>query len=99
MGNQTYYVIKEDTDFDLPSVSEDLTVRSDFAPSNSMSSLPEPGTDVNEEFMDTSSGLQGIKLYVYQQAAILLPTTEHKLASKVTCVNYLNFQYVTFLLW
>ena len=42
-GNQTYYVIKEDTDFDPPSVSEDLTVRSDFAPSNSVSSLPEPG--------------------------------------------------------
>ena len=45
-GNQTYYVIKEDTDFDLPSVSEDLTVRSDFVPSNSVSSLTKPGTDV-----------------------------------------------------
>ena len=78
--NQTYYVIKEDTDFDPPSVSEDLTVRSDFAPSNSVSSLPEPGTDVKKEFMDTSSSLQGTKLYIYQQAAILLPATEHKLA-------------------
>ena len=84
-GNQTYYVIKEDTDFDPPSVSEDLIVRSDFTPSNSVSSLPEPGTDVKKEFMDTSSGLQGTKLYIYQQAAILLPTTERKLASNVTC--------------
>lgn len=64
-GNQTYYVIKEDTDFDPPSVSEDLTVRSDFAPSNSPSSLTEPGTDVKKEFMDASSGLQGAKLYIY----------------------------------
>ena len=49
-GNQTYYVIKEDTDFDPPSVSEDLTVRSDFTPSNSVSSLPEPGTDVKNSW-------------------------------------------------
>ena len=49
-GNQTYYVVKQDTDFDPPSVSEDLTVRSDFTPSNSVSSLPEPGTDVKNSW-------------------------------------------------
>ena len=99
MGEPTYGLLLSPIASWRPRLVQRILHRSDFAPSNSVSSLPEPGTDVKKEFMDTSSGLQGTKLYVYQQAAILLPTTEHKLASNVTCVNHLNFQYVTFLLW